>query len=130
MFVVTAVMGALLLVLPIRYVFLVTELSIAVLYATSLNLLMGYGGMLSLGHAAYYAVAAYTSSLLIVQAGLPMVPSMLAGPLVAVLFALVFGIFIVKTSHLEHAYFLMLTLAFSQLVYATIYKWYSLTHGV
>jgi len=128
-FVVTAVMGALLLVLPIRYVFLVTELSIAVLYATSLNLLMGYGGMLSLGHAAYYAVAAYTSGLLIVQAGLPMVPSMLAGPLVAVLFALVFGIFIVKTSHLEHAYFLMLTLAFSQLVYATIYKWYSLTHG-
>ena len=85
--------------------------------------------MLSLGHAAYYAVAAYTSGLLIVQAGLPMVPSMLAGPLVAVLFALVFGIFIVKPSHLEHAYFLMLTLAFSQLVYATIYKWYSLTHG-
>jgi branched-chain amino acid transport system permease protein len=124
-----AALAALLFVMPIRYVFLVTELSIAVLYATSLNLLMGYCGMLSLGHATYYAVAAYTTGLLVMQAGLPMVPAMLAGPLVAALFALIFGIFIVQTSHLEHAYFLMLTLAFSQLVFVTIYKWYGLTHG-
>jgi branched-chain amino acid transport system permease protein len=123
------VIAALLFVLPIRYVFLITELAVAVLYATSLNLLMGYCGMLSLGHAAYYAVAAYTTALLVMQAGLPMVPAMLAGPLVAALFALIFGIFIVQTSHLEHAYFLMLTLAFSQLVFVTIYKWYALTHG-
>ena len=54
---------------------------------------------------------------------------MLAGPLVATLGALVFGVFIVRTSHQEHAYFLMLTLAFSQLVYATLFKWYSVTRG-
>jgi branched-chain amino acid transport system permease protein len=125
----TGILAVLLFVLQIRYVFLIAELAIAVLYATSLNLLMGYGGMLSLGHAAYYAVAAYTSGLLVVQVGWPMLPAMLMGPLVAALFALVFGIFIVRTSHLEHAYFLMLTLAFSQLVYAMIYKWYGLTHG-
>jgi branched-chain amino acid transport system permease protein len=125
----TGILAVLIFVLPIRYVFLTAELAIAVLYATSLNLLMGYGGMLSLGHAAYYAVAAYTSGLLVVQLGWPMLPAMLAGPLVAALFAFVFGIFIVRTSHLEHAYFLMLTLAFSQLVFAMIYKWYGLTHG-
>jgi branched-chain amino acid transport system permease protein len=123
------VLAILLLVLPIRYVFLITELLIAVLYATSLNLLMGYGGMLSLGHAAYYALGAYTTGLLAVQVSWPMLPAMLAGPLVAAFAALVFGIFIVRTSHQEHAYFLMLTLAFSQLVFAMIYKWYDLTHG-
>src|SRR4029078_12384178 len=110
--------AALLFVLPIRYVFLTTEILIAVLYATSLNLLMGYGGMLSLGHAAYFALGAYTTGLLAVQLSWPMLPAMLAGPPVAALAALVFGIFIVRTSHLEHAYFLMLTLAFSQLVFA------------
>jgi branched-chain amino acid transport system permease protein len=128
-FAVAGILAALIFVLPIRYVFLIAELAIAVLYATSLNLLMGYGGMLSLGHAAYYAVAAYTSGLLVVQLGWPMLPAMLIGPLAAALFALVFGIFIVRTSHLEHAYFLMLTLAFSQLVYTVVYKWYGLTHG-
>lgn len=128
-FAAACILAVLIFVLPIRYVFLIAELAIAVLYATSLNLLMGYGGMLSLGHAAYYAVAAYTSGLLVVQLGWPMLPAMLAGPLVAALFALVFGIFIVRTSHLEHAYFLMLTLAFSQLVYTVVYKWYGLTHG-
>jgi branched-chain amino acid transport system permease protein len=126
--------GALLLALlsltaPIRYVFLTTELLIAILYATSLNLLMGYGGMLSLGHAAYYALGAYTSGLLLVKFSWPMVPAMLAGPLVAMLGALIFGAFVVRTSHQEHAYFLMLTLAFSQLVFAMIYKWYDLTRG-
>ena len=79
-FAVAGILAALIFVLPIRYVFLIAELAIAVLYATSLNLLMGYGGMLSLGHAAYYAVAAYTSGLLVVQLGWPMLPAMLIGP--------------------------------------------------
>lgn len=114
---------------PIRLVFLISEVLIAILYATSLNLLMGYGGMLSLGHSAYYALGAYATGLLSTQLALPMLPAMVAGPFVAGTAAFLFGIFIVRTSHQEHAYFLMLTLAFSQLVYATIYKWYSVTHG-
>jgi len=114
---------------PIRYVFLISELLIAILYATSLNLLMGYGGMLSLGQAAYFSLGAYASALLTTRLGWPMEAAMLAGPLVAMLGALVFGVFIVRTSHQEHAYFLMLTLAFSQLVYAALYKWYSVTRG-
>jgi branched-chain amino acid transport system permease protein len=124
-----AILIALSFVAPIRYVFLTSELVIAILYATSLNLLMGYGGMLSLGHAAYYALGAYTTGLLAVKLGWSMPAAMAAGPLVAAAFALVFGVFIVRTSHLEHAYFLMLTLAFSQLVFAMIYKWYGLTQG-
>src|SRR5581483_9675248 len=96
--VVIGILAALLFILPIRYVFLTAELAIAVLYAASLNLLMGYGGMLSLGHAAYYALASYTSALLATALSWPMLPAMLAGPLAAALLALLFGIFIVRTS--------------------------------
>ena len=123
-----AALVAIAMLAPLRYVFLLGELLIAVLYATSLNLLMGYGGMLSLGHAAYYALGAYGSGLLATW-GWPMPVALVAGPLLAGLGAAVFGAFIVRTNHQEHAYFLMLTLAFSQLVYATIYKWYSVTRG-
>ena len=127
--VLAAALLALPLLAPIRYVFLASELLIAALFATSLNLLMGFGGMLSLGHAAYYALAAYASGLVTTQLGWPTLPAMLVGPLVAGLGALIFGAFIVRTSHEEHAYFLMLTLAFSQLVFAIVYKWYSVTGG-
>ena len=124
---------AALLVLPfvasIRYVFLTTEILIAILFATSLNLLMGYGGMLSLGHSAYFALASYTSGILLTNLGWSMVTAMLAGPVAATLGAVVFGVFVVRISHEEHAYFLMLTLAFSQLIFALIYKWYSVTRG-
>jgi branched-chain amino acid transport system permease protein len=123
-----ALLVAIVTLAPLRYAFLVGEVSIAILYATSLNLLMGYGGMLSFGHAAYFALGAYGTALLSLH-GWPMALAMVAGPLVAALGALIFGAFIVRTSHQEHAYFLMLTLAFSQLVYAGIYKWYALTRG-
>lgn len=114
---------------PFQYVFLESELLIAILYAMSLNLLMGAGGMLSLGHSAYYAVASYASSLLLTQLGWPMAWAMIAGPPLAAAGALLFGVFIVRISHREHAYFLMLTLAFSQLIFMLIYKWYAVTRG-
>jgi len=127
--VVLAVLAALPYLASVRYVFFATELAIAVLYACSLNLLMGFGGMLSLGHAAYFALGAYTTALLVAKLGWPMLGALAAGPCVALLAALFFGIFIVRISHQEHAYFLMLTLAFSQMVYTLIYRWYSLTGG-
>lgn len=117
------------LTLPIRWVFLGSELLIAILYAASLNLLMGYGGMLSFGHAAYYALAAYGSGLLLVRLSWSMEAAMLAGPMVAALGALVFGVFIIRGNRGEPSTFLMLTLAFSQLVFAVLYKWYSVTRG-
>ena len=117
------------LLAPFQYVFLESELLIAILYAMSLNLLMGAGGMLSLGHSAYYALASYASSLLLTQLGWPMAWAMTAGPPLAAVGALLFGVFIVRISHREHAYFLMLTLAFSQLVFMLIYKWYAVTRG-
>ena len=115
--------------LPIHYVFLGSELLIAILFASSLNLLMGYGGMLSFGHAAYYALAAYTSGLLLVRLSWPVPAAMLMGPLVATLGAFIFGIFCVRAAEGERSAFLMLTLAFSQFVFAALYKWYDVTRG-
>lgn len=114
---------------PIRYVFLGSEILIAILYASSLNLLMGYGGMLSFGHAAYYALAAYTSGLLLIRLNWPAEVAMAAGPIVAAAGALVFGFFIIRSNRGGPASFLMLTLAFSQLVFAILYKWYDITRG-
>ncbi len=116
--------------LPVRWVYLGSEILIAILFASSLNLLMGYSGLLSFGHAAYYALGAYTSGLLLVRLGWSMELAMLAGPVVAAVGAFVFGLFIMRGNRGgEHATFLMLTLAFSQLVFAVIYKWYDVTRG-
>ena len=85
-----AVIAALTLVslnAPLRYVFLMSEVLVAVLFATSLNLLMGYGGMLSLGHAAYYALGAYTAGILIAKVGWPWLGASLAGGVMAMVLA-------------------------------------------
>lgn len=126
---VTLVLATLSRFLPLHYVFLGSELLIAILFASSLNLLMGYGGMLSFGHSAYYAIAAYTSALLLIRYNWPFELAMLMGPLMAAVGALVFGAFCVRAAGAEHAAFLMLTLAFSQFVFAGIYKWYEVTRG-
>src|SRR4051794_19356216 len=81
------------LLLPIRWVFLGSEILIAILYASSLNLLMGYGGMLSFGHSAYYALAAYASGLLFVTQSWSMEFAMVAGPITAAVGAFIFGLF-------------------------------------
>jgi branched-chain amino acid transport system permease protein len=85
--------------------------------------------MLSFGHAAYYALAAYTSGLLLIRLDWPAELAMAAGPVAAACGALVFGFFIIRSNRGGPASFLMLTLAFSQLVFAILYKWYDITRG-
>lgn len=112
--------------LPVIYIFQLNAIFIASLLAVSLNLLMGYGGMLSFGHAGYYALGAYTTALLF-KYELTSVPlALAAGPVVAGLGALLFGYFCVRAGG---TYFLMLTLAFAQLVHAVVHQWYTLTGG-
>ena len=103
-----------------------TDLLIFTLFALSLNLVVGYGGMLSMGHAAFFATGGYTAGLLVTHLGVAMLPALLAGPIVAAVVALVIGFFCVR---LTHAYFIMLTLAFGQLVYTVFWKWHSATGG-
>jgi branched-chain amino acid transport system permease protein len=121
-----AALAAAPLALPPFFLQLLTEIAIAGLFATAFNLLMGYGGMVSFGHAAYFALGAYASALLVKKAGLPMLLALPAAPVLAALGALVFGVFIVR---LTATYFAMLSLAFGQIVFTVIFKWTSLTGG-
>src|SRR5581483_100599 len=92
----------------------------------SLNLLLGYTGLVSFGHAAYFGIGAYACALLMKSAGAPFLPSLVAGGLMAAAFALVAGFFCVR---LTKIYFAMLTLAFAQIVWAICFKWNDVTGG-
>jgi branched-chain amino acid transport system permease protein len=108
------------------YTFLANDVVIWALFATSLNLLVGYTGLVSFGHAAYFGIGAYTTGLLMKKAGLPFLLAFPAAGLLAGVFALVFGFFCVR---LTRIYFAMLTLAFAQIVWAICFKWNEVTGG-
>jgi branched-chain amino acid transport system permease protein len=113
-------------VLPPFFLQLLTEIAIVGLFATAFNLLMGFGGMVSFGHAAYFALGAYAAALLVKRVGFPILLALPAAPVVAAAGALLFGFFIVR---LSHTYFAMLSLAFAQIVFTVIFKWKALTGG-
>lgn len=123
-------LGLLLLTLPgyanPAWLFFATDALIAALLAISLNLLVGYGGMVSFGHAAYYGVGAYTCALLMKNLGWPFLAALGGGVVLAVLVAAVAGFFCVR---LTQVYFSMLTLAFSQIIWAVCYRWNEVTGG-
>src|SRR5436190_10651583 len=114
------------LVLPSFLVVVMTEIAIVALFATAFNLLMGFGGMVSFGHAAYFALGAYAAALLVKQAAWPMPLALATAPFVAAAGALFFGFFIVR---LTQTYFAMLSLAFAQIVFTVLFKWKTLTGG-
>lgn len=105
---------------------LALDMSLAALFAASLFILMGPGGMYSFGHAAYFGLGAYGAAILYKTFGFSMLASMLGGPLVATVAALVFGWFCVR---LSGVYLAMLTLAFAQIVWSIVYQWDSFTGG-
>jgi branched-chain amino acid transport system permease protein len=106
--------------------FLGTQIAIDALFAASLNLLLGTTGLVSFGHVAYFGVGAYVCAILMKTYGVPFIVAFPAAGLGAALFALVSGYFCVR---LTRIYFAMLTLAFSQIVWAVAYKWNSVTGG-
>jgi len=128
--IVRAIPLLLLLVAPMAagrfYQYLLAQILIASLVAVSFNLLLGTTGLLSFGQAAFYGVGAYTAGLLVSKAGLGTFAALMLSPVAALVVAGVIGFFCVR---LSGVHFAMLTLAFSQLVYAIVYKWYGFTGG-
>jgi branched-chain amino acid transport system permease protein len=108
------------------YTFLGTQIVIDALFAVSLNLLLGTTGLVSFGHVAYFGVGAYVCGILMKTYGVPFILAFPAAGLGAAFFALVSGYFCVR---LTRIYFAMLTLAFSQIVWAIAYKWNDVTGG-
>jgi len=108
------------------YTFLANDVIIWALFATSLNLLVGYTGLVSFGHAAYFGIGAYATGILMKKLGVSFLLAFPAAGLIAGLFALLFGFFCVR---LTRIYFAMLTLAFAQIVWAICFKWNEVTGG-
>jgi ABC-type branched-subunit amino acid transport system ATPase component/ABC-type branched-subunit amino acid transport system permease subunit len=103
----------------------VTALILA-LWAISYNLMLGYAGMVSFAHAAYYGVGAYTVAILLQRYQISYYEALAIAPLVAAAVGIVTGFIALRAVRL---YFSLLTLAISQLLYSVAEGWYGLTGG-
>ncbi|MFC5496259.1 branched-chain amino acid ABC transporter permease [Caenimonas terrae] len=108
------------------FVNLASQVVIAVVFASSLNLLVGYGGLTSLGHAAFLGISAYTSAWLTTRMGLGHAVTAPAALMVTTAMGMLFGWISLRASGLG---FLMLTLALSQIVWGLGYRLVSVTNG-
>ncbi len=133
----SSVMRGIVVVLLIGFVFLplggssyslvfVTDMLIFCLFAASLHFLLGTGGLVSFGHAAYFGGGAYIAALLITYSETPMEIAFVLAPFGAGLTALAIGWVCLR---LTGVYFAMLTLAFAQLVWSLVFQWGSVTGG-
>jgi branched-chain amino acid transport system permease protein len=105
---------------------LISEIFIFAIFAMSLDLLLGFTGLMSLGHAAFFGLGAYAVAVLGTQFGVNAWLGVAAGVVVAGCGAALIGFFCVRTGGIP---FLMLTLAFSQLVFSVALKWRDVTGG-
>ncbi len=96
------------------------------LFALSFNLLFGYSGMLSFGQATFYGIGAYTNALVLKHIGASIALGMLSSMLISFIAAILIGFVCVRFTK---AYFIMLTVAFSEIVYVIGNKWAGLTGG-
>jgi branched-chain amino acid transport system permease protein len=105
---------------------LVAEVLVFAIFAMSLDLLVGYTGLMSFGHAAFFGLSAYVVTTLGVHLGIGGWWGLLAGVVLSTLAAFVIGFFCIRVSGIP---FLMLTMAFSQLLFSVAVKWRSVTGG-
>ncbi|MCL5735769.1 MAG: ABC transporter permease [Actinobacteria bacterium] len=113
--------------LPSFYLGMLTKVLIYAIFAISLDLMMGYGGLTSMGHAAFLGVAGYTVGILAVKEGIGLFWVLLpAGIVVAALISAIIGYICLRVSG---TYFLLVTIAFGQLLAIVATKWYKVTGG-
>src|ERR1700756_5813757 len=96
------------------------------LAAMGLNLLLGYTGVLSFGHAAYFGLGAYGAGLTLKYVAQSTPLAMLAGTLLGGIAGTLFGLLLVRR---RGVYFAMVTIAFGQVCFYIAYKWDDFTGG-
>ena len=114
------------LILPRFYIYLLSIILLTGLLATSLNLVLGYGGIFQFHHAVFYGVGAYGTALMLTRTELTPWLSFIVGPVVAAILGLIMGWICIRLSKL---YFGMLQISLGSLVWIIIYRWYSFTGG-
>ena len=107
-------------------IYLASSAVVLALWAMSYNLMLGYTGMVSFAHAAYFGVGAYVVALGSKHYHLPILEALVLTPVIGAAFGLVSGIIALRAVRL---YFSLLTLAISQVLFAIAYQWYSFTGG-
>lgn len=108
------------------YIYLVSLILVQGLLATSLNLVLGFGGMYQFHHAVFYGTGAYATALIFTRTGAPAWVAFAAAPISAALLSLVIGAVCVRLSKL---YFGMLQISLGSLVWMIVYRWYEFTGG-
>jgi branched-chain amino acid transport system permease protein len=106
--------------------YLATEVVLYAVAAVALDLLVGYAGLTSLGQAAFFGIGAYAAAIVAAHAGPVLALTLGAGFAAAALFGAVIAPLCLRSAGI---FFLMITLAFAQLVWATADKWHALTGG-
>jgi branched-chain amino acid transport system permease protein len=105
---------------------LLTQVAIMAILAMSLDVLLGYTGLPSLGHAAYFGAAAYAVGILSTERQAGFVTCFVVGVVVAGITAAVFGLVAIRATG---TYFLMITLALGMVVWGLAFRWVSMTKG-
>jgi branched-chain amino acid transport system permease protein len=107
------------------YINVSSQILLFAIFALALNVLVGYGGLVSLGHAGLFATAGYVAALML-QAGYGHLAADLMAILLTIVVAAVFGVLALRSTGIG---FLMITLALGQIVWGVAYRWASLTNG-
>jgi len=114
------------LVIPIYWIMILSEILIMGLMAISFNLLLGYTGLLSFGQGAFFGLGAYSAALMLQGGYENLFLILFIGMLVAMLAALIVGIFSVQ---LDEIFFAMITLGFGMLFFSVAHNWLTVTGG-
>jgi branched-chain amino acid transport system permease protein len=114
------------IILPTYYVRLFTLALIWSIFAMGLDLILGVGGIVSLGHAVFFGISAYTIGLIALRLTSSLLVQIVAALLVSVFVALLLGWLLLRS---HGVYFMMLTIAFSQVFRAIAHSWRSVTGG-
>jgi branched-chain amino acid transport system permease protein len=105
---------------------LVTQALIYAILAMSLDIILGYTGLASLGHAAYFGLGAYSVGILATRHGAGFWLALPVGVLLAVTVAAIFGLVALRATGV---YFLMITLALGMVVWGLAHRWVTMTQG-
>jgi branched-chain amino acid transport system permease protein len=108
------------------YTALASEILVFAIFAMAYDLMLGYAGMLSFGHAMFFGLGAYTTGLIITRLYPSVFLGLAASAFMGALIALPVGFLSIRRRGI---YFTMVTLAFGQLLYFIAFKWSSLTGG-
>ena len=121
-----ALLALLPFLLPRFYIYIFATIFVTALFAMSLNLVVGHGGLYQFHHGVFFGVGAYVTALLILKAGMPFWAAFLLAPIASTVTGFLIGWFCVRLSQL---YYGMLQISLGSLIWAIAFRWYSLTGG-